>query len=260
MEEASRTTSGLIKLMNASKSRRSNVRNAAIRSSTGSGCPGCSDISLRPCLGEAFGGNTSLADVGARHDAHAHARFPNERKGQRFMHSARAPGRAAMKADHRKHHPIAEVPALQNLLLVLLESADPIFKEAADRRRSLVGAKRRLRCIPDCIGGVDAHRSVEVTATVRLVGLPRKLHQVGGRGLLGHLPASIPLTTSRWNTRRTWRCCQRARRPRPSAFGIVWARLRAGSAVGMRRQVVLKGTLRTGRIRGGMRKVTLHGQ
>jgi len=72
----------------------------------------------------------------------------------------------------------------------LLVSTQEVFKEAADCRCPLERADLRSP-----IGGIwdtEVFYRVEVTAIDRLPDAVHKLDQVGGRGLFGHRPASIP--------------------------------------------------------------------
>src|SRR5271169_5725119 len=102
MEEASRTTSGLMNLMYASRSWRFHARSAAIRSSTGSGGGGCSDISLRPLLRQAFGGSTSVVDVEVGRHATDQAVVPHADRGFAPSYVLLAASRAGSLVDHGK--------------------------------------------------------------------------------------------------------------------------------------------------------------
>ena len=64
-------------------------------------------------------------------------------------------------------------------VLVPLESTDPVFKEAADRRRALECADSRVRSVPRGIGSIGAHPRIEVAAHASVGRLSPALDQVG---------------------------------------------------------------------------------
>src|SRR5271157_3422244 len=198
IEEASMTTSGLMKLMNASKSRRSNARNAAIISSTGSVGAGCSDISLRPFLDKPFGGSTRLIDVVVAGATHDHAAHPCVDLRDPVSNVTLAACRAALLDEDAERDAAAEVENLLYVDLELLVRADPVLQEATDRGHALQANAQRHH-LPHGIGSVEARHRVKVGQVPQsLKPFAPSLYQVGGRGLFGHDPPSIPLTTSRW--------------------------------------------------------------
>jgi hypothetical protein len=90
---------------------------------------------------------------------------------------------------HCKHNPTAEVTDLLKLEVQFLVGPEPLLKEATYRRSTLEANQTPVQ---DHIFGDAAHHPVEITAIESLNLLAHKLNQVGRRGLLGHLPASIP--------------------------------------------------------------------
>src|SRR4051812_9477831 len=109
---------------------------------------------------------------------------------------------------HCKHNPTAEVTDLLKLEVQFLVGPEPVLKEATYRRSTLEEAANPTP-VEDHIFGDAAHHPVEITAIESLNLLAHKLNQVGRRGLLGHLPASIP--DGQTSTRRHSRT--RVRRP-----------------------------------------------
>jgi hypothetical protein len=101
-----------------------------------------------------------------------------------------AASRATILSDHGKHNPIAEVADFLKPELQLLVRAKPVLKEAANGSPSLEAVPQRPP-VEGRIFGEAAGYSVEITAIRSLKRPAHKLDRVGGRGLLGHRPASI---------------------------------------------------------------------
>ena len=90
---------------------------------------------------------------------------------------------------HRKYNPTAEVTDLLKLVVQFLVGPEPFGNEATYRRSTLKDFRAPNH---DRILGDAAHHPVEITAIQCLELHAHKLDRVGCRGLLGHLPASIP--------------------------------------------------------------------
>jgi hypothetical protein len=101
-----------------------------------------------------------------------------------------ATGRNTLLDDHGKHNPIAEVPDFLKLVPQLLVRAKPFLNEAANGRSPLEEVPQRPPVEGRIFGEAAGHR-VEITAIRSLKRPAQKLHQVGGRGLLGHRALSI---------------------------------------------------------------------
>jgi hypothetical protein len=97
----------------------------------------------------------------------------------------------ASLGDHGEAHSVTEVKYLLHLLLPTWECGGPLFIEAAYSKMTLKGGTY-LQNVRDGIGGVGALYSIEVPCMHSVNDALHRLHQVEGRGLLGHPPLSIP--------------------------------------------------------------------
>ena len=130
-------------------------------------------------LGEAFGGSTSLINVGVDDDSDDQALRPDDRVTQSFLNHPLATRRATVKTVRGKHHAVAQVARFDNGIGAFLKVSPPFFKEAADRRRTLKGSGPRL---PHDIRVEDAHRPVDrvdITGACNGGCPPPSLHEVG---------------------------------------------------------------------------------
>src|SRR5438874_9970927 len=159
--------------------------------STRSGVVDFSGISLCALLGKAFGGSTGLVDVGIHRYSHDQALHPYGDECVPVSNVTAAASKTGHLHDHGKYHSVTQVQILLLFEPKLLVTGEPVFPEAANRRSAL---ERHPRCapFPDGVGGVEAHHRVKVMAITSLKQAAVQLHQVGGRGLLRHHPASIP--------------------------------------------------------------------
>src|SRR5437763_1514826 len=149
---------------------------------------------LSSLRGKAFGCCAGLVDVAIVREANDQAVYPfaDERVAQ--PHLTAAPDRTGFLGHDGKADPVAEVKLLLRLDLELLVAGVPVFPKAADRNVTLEGAQSaQPRHVPDGIGRVAAQYHVKVPAISSGEQAPPKLDQIGGRGLLGHRPSSIPL-------------------------------------------------------------------
>src|SRR5439155_383958 len=112
-----------------------------------------------------------------------------------------AANRTPVLDDHSKHNPVAEVADLLKLEVQFLVRVKPVLKEATNRRTALEEGACRPPVKNRILSEAADHR-VEITAIRSLRRPAHKLHQVGGRGFLGHRPASIPPDLRRRASRR----------------------------------------------------------
>ena len=152
---------------------------------------------LPPFLCEAFGGSTGLVDVGVHRLPHDHAVRQHGDTREAHLDVSATPNEAALLDDHDKHDPVAQVENLLWLDPELLISAVKSSKKPRIAADSLEAGTHPHR-LQDCVGRVEAHRRVKVTTIRSLKRFPRKLHQVGGRGLLSHRPPSIQVFVVRF--------------------------------------------------------------
>src|SRR5205823_13565853 len=87
----------------------------------------------------------------------------------------------------------------------LLVRLEPVFEERTNRRHALDARQLTMRQVQYCIGGKEAQQSIKVTPVRSFIRTAHKLNQIGGRGLLRHRPASIPLTVIVWRSVGSWR-------------------------------------------------------
>lgn len=92
----------------------------------------------------------------------------------------------------RKRHTVAQVEDLLQFEPMLLKCVPIAFDEGTDPLMPLVHAKAARRGVVHSIWSEEAHERVDVVAIRSLRSPARKLDQIGGRGLLGRHPASIP--------------------------------------------------------------------
>ena len=95
--------------------------------------------------------------------------------------------------DSREHHAVAEIDDIQNIQMQISPRPKPVLDPASDGSHALEGPQPLVRKVPDRVGCMEAHDRVNVMTIPGVKRLSHKLHQVGGRGLLRHRPASIPL-------------------------------------------------------------------
>src|SRR5439155_5440779 len=120
-------------------------------------------------------------------EAHYQALYPYGDNRVAQSNRTTAPNRTGSLDDWAKRDPIAEVKNLLRLDLKLLVTGVPVFPETAYRNVTLEGAQSAKRIhVPDGIGSVAEQDRVKVLAISSLKQALRKLHQVGGRGLLRH--------------------------------------------------------------------------
>ena len=91
---------------------------------------------MPPFLGEAFGGCAGLVDLGDR-KTRDQASHPEEDPSLALSKVTGAANRTPILDDHGKHNPIAEVADFLKPELQLLVRAEPVLKEAANRRSAL---------------------------------------------------------------------------------------------------------------------------
>jgi hypothetical protein len=81
------------------------------------------------------------------------------------------------------------------------------------RNLALEGIQPRVGQVIHRVGRVEPHNGVKITATHDLKPLPRQLHQVVGRGLLGHRALSIADRCFRQASERALSLAQCGKRP-----------------------------------------------
>lgn len=179
---------------------------------------------LPPFVGEAFGGSTSLVDVGVGRQSHDEAiGRPTESPSLPLMDLTVDAERATLLVDRRKHDAVVEDEELSDFEAKLGEGAEPVVKGAANCRSVFV----QLPGPPliDHIGSKEAHYRVDVTPVRSLEGKARKLNRVEGRGLFGHRRASIP--PGEWDgpipRRRSARCEGATPPAGVESSGLRWA-------------------------------------
>jgi hypothetical protein len=151
---------------------------------------------LPPFLREALGGSTGLVNLGERH-ACDQVSYPDDDASLALLDATGAASQTTVLNDNGKHHPIAEVAGLLKRELQLLVRAKPFLNEATDCRVAFEDVPAQRPAHKDRIHSKAAHHRIDITAIRSLKRPAHKLNQVGGRGLLGHRPVSIPPSGSR---------------------------------------------------------------
>src|SRR4051812_28900227 len=171
---------------------------------------------LPPRLGEPFGGSTSLVDVGVDRQSHDEAiGRPPDGPSLPLMDLTVDADRTTLLVDHRKHDPVVEHDELFDFKANLGEGAEPFVQEVTNCRSAFEKVPRHPP-VKDRIASEEAQYRVDVTLIRRLKGKARKLHQIGGRGLLRHRAWEYPAdgghpTTPRAARLSPWRARRRAR-------------------------------------------------
>ncbi len=132
----------------------------------------------------AFGGSTGLVDVGDG-NAHDQTSHPDVDPSLSLPNVTGDANRPSLLEDHSKHNSVAEVVGLLKLVLQFLIHAEPALNEGTNRRLAFEDVPQRPP-LKDRIHSKAAHHRSDITS-IRSLTLPaHTLHQVGGRGLLGH--------------------------------------------------------------------------
>src|SRR4051794_20980574 len=149
---------------------------------------------LPPFRGEAFGVSAGLVDVGfgVVGETGDQAINPYRHPPLALLHVAANADGPALLGDDCEHHAVAEMDRLLSHPRHLLVGAPPVFGEPSDRCSSPPRAANRSRPVRHGIGSVESHQCIDVAPAGSREGTAHKLDQVGGRGLLGHRPSSIP--------------------------------------------------------------------
>ncbi len=150
--------------------------------------------------GEAFGGSTGLVEVAVDGKSCDQASHPDVDPCLALSNVTCAANRTTVLSDDGKHNSFAEVADFLKPKLQLLVRSKPVLNEAANGRPPLEVVPQRPT-VQDGIRSEAARHGVEITAIPSLKLPADKLHQVGGRGLLRHHPASIPALPDRREAR-----------------------------------------------------------
>ena len=146
---------------------------------------------LTPFLGELHGGSTCCIGAQVDPDLMDQPINPDRNCRKAELDRCGAPTRAGALHEVSKDNAATDIANFLCLHLHVLDRAEPFFEEAPNRRAPLkplswqIGVSR----VPHRVGRVEAKQRIKVACISGINSALRELHQVGGRGLLGHRAA-----------------------------------------------------------------------